>query len=1492
VSLLDDLRGVGRHNSFGAFSLDSRKAQEKMREFQLVDPHEYVLQLVSAAVAGEASHIDIRIDGTVLELTAHGWVLEPSLLEQPLAGLFIAKDRPEMDPYRHFSIGVNALFALRPKEVRVMSGDRAARLDAQGGAAIEVSSVPLRGTRVTAAGRWTWRDALRLLGQAPPERALLEARAGWAPIPIRVNETAISRAFWVDSASAQATRRGMTTSGAVDFRVARAFLWLDASGAGSSQRIYVRHGVAVEETTAFLPPLHPHVAVYCDTLTTNASESGVVVDQTVKTIEETLPRAVDDLLARVCARFLEAPDERPLLRPRLLAAAALQVDRTRPESWGSPLVDLPLFTTVDGRPVSLAELHEELQARGRLRFTQVNLPPPVPRSLRMVRVSAPEETAVLEAVFKGLVSSYGSPADLLARHLNMARWRMGAPRRHVDAHLCLVTVPIADDGFEGEVGLPAFPSGPTEVTFVVGDRPLCRRPVECGVLQMKALVSHPDLSVNLAWSDVEEDEVFARLVPVLARAFEAACVRLAELEPRRTVGGAPRLHFLAALIRCRQDERQPDERLLAVPLVPTVAGTMVSIRRLREEAMARERLLYVRDVPEGPQMDDRIVVRLSSDDALLTLPLLRFLTPDVRWSDYRKRLESERTTLALERRESRKPEVPSDTLFPIPFKARDIGGMIGLSPSVAGLSKVRFLRKGKPIGERELKLGCDPLEAAIDSPYLVLDEGRISVLPGPAMDRAMEALQAAKRELARTVARALGGAEAPQRIRLASFLHAFLAETDARTLPGEIEACPLFVSIDGRPVSLLEIRASIRKWESVRVLAEEVSDLGPQERLTLVADSRTRHTLEELFGTMRVQDWTDGLRAERLRALFLARPIVGRGLPEGDYVIWQPFAEDGVAGQIGIPSEVGMESTVRVLHEERILVELEVDLPVGCRAVVWSPRLVPDRAFGGLSAENGSTLICALRAALERLISQLCAGAVVPMTPAARALMRYALGSVSAVDELLVKPPWSPISRAARATTLAASDGATLSVLDAAKLYQKTGFLRWVEPFEQGRAADDIAVLRLDDDDRTLLETRFVHLQSYAGRLEKDERRRAELRARCGVERVGIPEGVSCLVRLAVAAGDLHGEIGIPEDESQAALTLVYDGMALDRFPLWEGVAVVGMLTSVRFRPRPSWEGIRLADGQAEAIRSEVDRLFAGCGLPQNASRGALPRDAFFRYALARRPEWIRREHLDDASLSLPLFPGAGGPYSLGRLVEAFLSEGVIRVSAVPAAAAGDQVIVIGQDDDPELAFLRSFFGTWNVRRLEAAPPEGLPPRTGGRAAVPEPESLLAPPERPSIPPRLSPGGGQAGSGRAPEAPSPEEKVSPEVREPVAAPPKPRDPAADLLAAVGECFRAMALDQQYAWDVSVFERTRTVADARRKDLVRYEGALTFNVRHPLAARLLAAPRDPDHVALCASALFTAYNQALEEVTDGHEIAFMEDLLAWHRRRSSEEGRPL
>lgn len=196
-ALLARSRSPGTFVEKRTFTLARSKAIEKMREFSLRHPRQYVLELVQAAIFAGARWIAVDASRESLVVA---WVGGEMLATHQLEGLFdhlfadqgVAETRYLMQT----AVGVNAVLQRKPRRVRIESGDGTqsgtARLDLDGRGRGEVGTPesPLAGTYIYAEFPSTWMAYLTGSDSGAVERELVETRCLYTPVPILLNGNA------------------------------------------------------------------------------------------------------------------------------------------------------------------------------------------------------------------------------------------------------------------------------------------------------------------------------------------------------------------------------------------------------------------------------------------------------------------------------------------------------------------------------------------------------------------------------------------------------------------------------------------------------------------------------------------------------------------------------------------------------------------------------------------------------------------------------------------------------------------------------------------------------------------------------------------------------------------------------------------------------------------------------------------------------------------------------------------------------------------------------------------------------------------------------------------------------------------------------------------------------------------------------------------------------------------------------------------------------
>lgn len=196
-ALIERSRAPGTFVEKRTFTLARSKAIEKMREFTLRHPRQYVLELVQAAVFAGARWIAVDVANDHLVVA---WVGGRTLAQRELETLFdyLFADQGNADD-RHLlqaAVGINAILQRKPRRVRIESGDGTVRgtarldLDRRGEGVLGVPETPLAGTYLYAEFSTSFFSRFAAIESVPAETQLVETRCLYTPTPILLNGNA------------------------------------------------------------------------------------------------------------------------------------------------------------------------------------------------------------------------------------------------------------------------------------------------------------------------------------------------------------------------------------------------------------------------------------------------------------------------------------------------------------------------------------------------------------------------------------------------------------------------------------------------------------------------------------------------------------------------------------------------------------------------------------------------------------------------------------------------------------------------------------------------------------------------------------------------------------------------------------------------------------------------------------------------------------------------------------------------------------------------------------------------------------------------------------------------------------------------------------------------------------------------------------------------------------------------------------------------------
>lgn len=297
--LLSDVRTGAKVVEEGNFRLDWTRALDKVKRFQLTDPHRYVLELAQCAIAGGATKIEVRTDSDDVVVSYDAPIHERAHLQQLFDYLF-SQDR-KFAALKQLALAVNSALALEPRFITVDSADGESghrlRLTSHTDAAIEplADEHMLRGTRVHVRDRLTWKILVEFFRTRTAEGKHLAEGCALAPIPVLLDGKDVVRPFAPDAllhrTFASNTKREPIT-GAVA---------LPARARESAEIQFLMNGVRVvthERSDSWLDKLGFVGYVDAANLSRNASHSDVHRDKAFNRAVEALIKAARDLLMK------------------------------------------------------------------------------------------------------------------------------------------------------------------------------------------------------------------------------------------------------------------------------------------------------------------------------------------------------------------------------------------------------------------------------------------------------------------------------------------------------------------------------------------------------------------------------------------------------------------------------------------------------------------------------------------------------------------------------------------------------------------------------------------------------------------------------------------------------------------------------------------------------------------------------------------------------------------------------------------------------------------------------------------------------------------------------------------------------------------------------------------------------------------------------------------------------------------------------------------
>lgn len=783
--LLTKLREAGKLEARGRFTLDSDKAREKLRQYQLADPHRYVLLLVEAMVLAGAHKLEFEIDADDVRLRC---ICRPFSYEQLgdlYASIFVEIDaaldertRAHLRGLQQLASALNSAMALNPRFIRVESVDA----EGQGVALVLEPERPDQLERITGAEPGTrihvrdrFRPGLlveffRSVGDGVAEQKLLRKHCRWSPMTIQLDGAVISGPLEFDGQYwfAEPVVEGERTIGRAAIQL------VPPPGTGQPGPAYVDllcQGVWIERVA-----LEHMVAGFAaiiddDRLRRDVSQTNVLRDAAFERVVALLLTSEAKLIARLAERGIEEADrdvDTPAWAESKLREWLAQRPTPLNKLTGDPhfaaVAKVPLWSTIGGPRRTTLDLIEH----DPLYYSEQWFEFAPSEVAFVVDVSEQDERVLFELLFgrRAVDHTAALQRELERDHQRNLFLTREHPTQLTEGYY-LCRGPIAGQlgrasPITGELGLRSLGHRDSWVRLIREGCLLQEIRIEYPIPGLCAVVE-AEFTAHDDWVRAQADERLGQVALELLRALEQMLRALAESDA--VEHDSVELHeLLRAYVRASCERgfvlrflaqfgfTEPDARALLrkldmvgvspnwqldlaaqrsphpiahVPLYTQAQGRPLALAELLGWRREGKRIAWLdHDIGPLPQLDQPVVL-LDAGDRIA----LRVLFGDdalERYHDRLARLRQRELFLAQPKRPLGHSQTPLIATALIDPRLRGELGLREFSArtdtiSASAVARVRVFHCERPLPELDLELPLPGLVAWIDSDQLELD---------------------------------------------------------------------------------------------------------------------------------------------------------------------------------------------------------------------------------------------------------------------------------------------------------------------------------------------------------------------------------------------------------------------------------------------------------------------------------------------------------------------------------------------------------------------------------------------------------------------------------------------------------------------------------------------------------------------------------------------------------------------------------------------------
>ncbi len=668
--------------------------------------------------------------------------------------------------------------------------------------------------------------------------------------------------------------------------------------------------------------------------------------------------------------------------------------------------------------------------------------------------------------------------------------------------------------------------------------------------------------------------------------------------------------------------------------------------------------------------------------------------------------------------------------------------------------------------------------------------------------------------------------------------HRFLAR--ARRPASPIGELPLFKRHDGRTAILRDLTVYLDRRATVMFIDEPHSiDLG--ERVMLVAGEVHRDQLRRIIGSSGLLNGSGMLERERNRlALQAQRPVESVALAAGDALISVRVAPGGThtsEGEIGFvlehPADPQRDPRVRMVafRERRRIQSIEV----GKRSYELVAAINDDRfvlSFNNKEIRQEKRFEAAVErceAAVPQLIGALVSRWSTLSSSARSSAWRHVLDFMvarrpSKVDHWLDESALDPmVAVVARLPGFATVGGPLVSMADLVKVEQERGCVEVLpapaEQWDRSPFGPERPIVVADPYELEAMRSLFVSVESV---LEQWPRWKARELWKSASTRQALPRPEDCIVVVDLPGPVVKGRLAISNRRAASQIDLCTEGFVVESETFEYLLPCVGSVSGEGIIPDDTWTDVRLRDDAQASLRHASIQLHIALARwygkhafdPRRTWAGSL----LFKVVVELRQQ-ERGAELEPALRSL-------------------LDE--LRSLAVIPVGSGRHIsLETALEEKPALLGHLDLWDSAATSLLQAFD------------------------ERDA-------------QARVQEVPLPSAKEVDESLETIL-PTSPPTPSEQLLDAIrAELSLVRARNRSLLTHVHLDRITVGSMSLRRRSLVAWadDSGVVVNGKHAVVRRALEHPEDPVWRSYVCSAVYTALNVWLEEVTDTDEMHFL------------------